>query len=168
MHPTATLILNHHQILQKINRMAYEIYEHNLDARTVIFAGISGKGAHFAQLLQKKFDEIADLPSVYFAIPMDKHNLQEPINIGAIRERVKDSVVIVADDVLNTGKTLIYALQPFLEEGAVKIETAILADRNHKQFPVHVNYVGTSIATTLQEHISLEIKPDGEMSVYLV
>jgi pyrimidine operon attenuation protein/uracil phosphoribosyltransferase len=66
-------------------------------------------------------------------------------------------VIIVVDDVANSGKTMLYALQPFLRNQPKKIQTLALVDRTHKTFPVHTDYVGFALATTLQEHIFVEV-----------
>jgi pyrimidine operon attenuation protein/uracil phosphoribosyltransferase len=66
------------------------------------------------------------------------------------------------DDVSNTGKTLLYALKPFLSAQPKKIQTLVLVERSHKLFSIQPDYVGLSINTTLQEHISVQVS-EGEI-----
>jgi pyrimidine operon attenuation protein/uracil phosphoribosyltransferase len=73
----------------------------------------------------------------------------------------------VVDDVANTGRTVFYACKPILETLPKKLETVVLVDRMHKSFPIKVDYVGISLATTLMENIDVRISDKEEMSVYL-
>ena len=82
------------------------------------------------------------------------------------REELKNKVVIVVDDVLNSGKTLIYSLRPFLDADMRKIRTVLLVDRDHKRYPVEADFVGITLSTTLQEHIRVDLTPGNE-AVYL-
>ena len=76
--------------------------------------------------------------------------------------------IIVVDDVANSGRTLLYALNPFLNVIAKKIQIAVLLDRKHKSYPVSADYIGTSLATTYQEHISVEVKSGKVSGAYLL
>jgi pyrimidine operon attenuation protein/uracil phosphoribosyltransferase len=71
------------------------------------------------------------------------------------------------DDVANSGKTLSFALKPFLEYQPKKIQTLVLVERSHKAFPVQPDYVGLSVATTIQEHIYVEVEGETVMGAYL-
>ncbi len=78
-----------------------------------------------------------------------------------------NKVIIVVDDVSNSGKTLLYALKPFLDFSPKKIQTLVLVERSHTSFPVRPDYVGLSIATTLQEHIYVEVHGEKITGAYL-
>jgi pyrimidine operon attenuation protein/uracil phosphoribosyltransferase len=78
----------------------------------------------------------------------------------------KGKSVILFDDVLNTGKTLIYAMHPFLQQDIKSIQVAVLVDRNHHRFPVAADYIGLSLQTTLQDHVNVSFKAN-KVSVYL-
>jgi pyrimidine operon attenuation protein/uracil phosphoribosyltransferase len=79
---------------------------------------------------------------------------------------LQKKVIILVDDVLNSGKTMMYALKPFLAADIKKIRTVVLIDRNHKRFPVAADFTGLSLSTTLQEHVSVEFDKNGA-AVYL-
>jgi pyrimidine operon attenuation protein/uracil phosphoribosyltransferase len=74
--------------------------------------------------------------------------------------------VVLVDDVLNTGRTLIYAMVPFLAAKVKSIQVAVLVDRNHHSFPVNADYKGISLQTTLQEHVTV-VMEKRKISVYL-
>jgi pyrimidine operon attenuation protein/uracil phosphoribosyltransferase len=81
------------------------------------------------------------------------------------REQVENKVVILVDDVLNSGKTLIYGIKYFLEVRLKALRTVALVDRDHKRFPVKADYVGLLLSTTLKEHVKVDF--DDKMAVYL-
>jgi pyrimidine operon attenuation protein/uracil phosphoribosyltransferase len=87
---------------------------------------------------------------------MSKHSHHETeVTLSIDKDKLKDQVVIVVDDVLNSGKTMMYALRPFLSADLKKLRTVVLVDRNHKRYPVSADFAGLSLATTLQEHVSV-------------
>ncbi len=162
-----TLVLNHLQIEQKINRIAHEIYEYNFEESEIVIAGIADRGYILAQRIHKVLTNISPLKSRLIELKLNKNNLrQEPYDLKMGSEELKNKVVLLVDDVLNTGLTLMYALQPFLAYDVKKIATIVLVDRNHNLFPVRADYVGLSMATTLQEHVSVEFS-EGNDAAYL-
>ena len=80
---------------------------------------------------------------------------------------LKNKVVIIVDDVLNSGKTLIHSLRPFLEADVKKISTALLVDRDHKRYPVATDFVGLTLSTTTHEHIVADLKKGKKDVVYI-
>jgi pyrimidine operon attenuation protein / uracil phosphoribosyltransferase len=161
-----TLMLNKKQIDQKINRIAYQIYEDSYEENEVIIAGIAPNGFKLAKKIADVVEKISPLKTKLITIDFDKENpLSKSIEVSISSVEMKDKVVILVDDVLNSGKTLIFGLKPFLNASVRKIRTVVLVDRNHKRFPVSADFVGVSMATTLQEHISVEL--NGNEAVYL-
>jgi pyrimidine operon attenuation protein/uracil phosphoribosyltransferase len=162
-----TLILNHQQIEQKINRIAHEIYEHNFEEKEIVIAGIADRGYTLAKRINQTLLTISDLKTNLIELRIDKTNLKvEALTLSIPEELLKNKVVLLVDDVLNTGKTMIYAIHPFLKYEIKKLATIVLVDRNHNLFPVRADYVGLSMATTLQEHVSVEFNA-GNDGAYL-
>lgn len=162
MSSTKTLVMDQKKIRQKITRMAFEIFERNAGESSVIFAGITGMGHYLAKLLAENLQEISPIQTTVLEIHLDKNdvyrgdvNLSEDINLT-------DRCVIIVDDVLNTGKTLVYALKPFLNMPIKKMEVAVLVNRSHKLFPVTPDYTGLELATTLNEHITVDLTPENQ------
>lgn len=149
-------VLNHQQIKKKITRIAYEVYERNLASKGVVFAGINGMGKNLADLLTKELTAISPLKVEQVEIVLDKKN------ISSCEVKLSDSIdlngktLILVDDVLNTGKTLVYAMKPFLDEELFRMEIAVLVNRSHGLFPVRPDYTGYELSTTLNEHIKVE------------
>lgn len=152
-----TQILTNEDIQQKIKRIAYEILENNYDEKELQIIGIRDKGFQFAQKIYDCLKTITPIKLSLHFIALDK---LKPI-VGEAEfdfdaKELSNKVVILVDDVGNTGKTLCYALQPLLESRPKKIEIAVLVDRQHKLFPVSADYVGLSLATTMKETVTVD------------
>lgn len=165
---TKTLILDKDQIDQKINRIAYEIYENNYEEKEITIAGIVSNGFLFAKRLKKAIEKVSNLKVNLVEITMDKDEpLKCGVKVSVDVNSLKNKVVIVADDVLNSGKTLIYGVEAFLAQPLKKLQIVVLVDRNHNRYPVKADYIGLSMATTLQEHITVTFDSRNEEAVYL-
>lgn len=161
-------ILNTRQIQQKLNRLAYEIYEHTSDEKEVILAGIAGNGFTVAKKLSALLKKISGQQIVLGKITVDKKNpLAAAPETDLAEKEYKNKVVIVVDDVLNSGKTLIYGVQLFLNQPVKKLHTAVLVDRSHTRYPVKADFVGLSLSTTLHDHIIADLTHSGKETVYL-
>jgi pyrimidine operon attenuation protein / uracil phosphoribosyltransferase len=158
-------ILDEARAAKKLRRMAYEIIENNEGEELLILAGIRESGTVMAKNIQQLLAEISNVKTDLFIVTLDKHRPEEVLLNK--KGNFDDKVVIVIDDVAMSGKTLLYAMQPFLAFHPKKIQTLVLVERSHKAFPVKPDYVGLSIATTLQEHIYVEAEGDVIKGAYL-
>jgi len=165
---TKTLILTSKQVEQKINRIAFEIYENNYDEKEIIIAGIGGNGFFIAKRITSVLQKIAPIKTKLIEIVIDKKNpLSKEIKISLNDKELKNKVIVLVDDVLNSGKTLIFGAKPFLSSQVKRLTTAVLVDRGHNRYPIKADFVGLSLSTTLQEHVSVEIDKKGKETVYL-
>lgn len=160
-------ILSHQQIQHKIERIAYQIYEANVSEEEIIIAGIEGGGLDFAKKIVAKLKKITDAKIVLCKLSMDK---KDPLSSGVTTslpdaDFINKSVVIV-DDVLNSGTTLIYGVHHFLKTPLKQLKTAVLVNRNHKKYPVKADYKGISLSTSLQEHVNVHFESKNDR-VYL-
>ena len=166
--PNTTQILDHQKIEQKINRIAYQIFEDNYQEKKLIIAGIASNGFILAQLLAKQLKKISEIEIILEELHIDKKNpIKSDVQMNLAAGDLKNQTIILVDDVLNSGKTMMYGLQYFLKAPLKKLSTAVLVDRSHKRFPVSANYVGISLATTLKEHIEVSFEK-GSYSAYLI
>jgi len=150
---------------KKLRRMAYEILESNFEESQLVLAGIRESGRVIAKNIQQVLKEITNIEIQMITISLDKRDPREV----TLSEKVDftNKVIILVDDVANSGKTLSFALKPFLDFQPKKIQTLVLVERSHKVFPVHPDYVGLSVSTTLQEHIYVEVEGDVVTGAYL-
>lgn len=163
---TKTLVLDKKKVDQKIDRIAYEIYENNYDEKDIIIAGIDGNGYVLAEKLSKRIEKLSPLKVKLVKITVNKEaTLPGEPECSLTDKDLKNKVVVLVDDVLNSGKTLIYAAKYFLQAPLKRLRTVVLVDRDHKRFPVKADYIGLSLSTTLKEHISVEFGK--EAGVYL-
>ena len=163
-----TLILDKAQTLQKIKRIAYEIFEHNFKEKEIVLAGIYDKGYVFAELLKKELEAISPLKVTLVKLNLDKFSPQQTeITLDVDVKTLKKKVVVILDDVINSGRTLAYSLKPFLNIEIKKLQIAVIVDRGHKSFPVSADYVGYALATSLKEQIEVELEDVNSFGVYL-
>lgn len=161
------IILSHQQIQHKIRRIAYQIYETNVNEDKMIIAGIEGGGLKFARKIQKVLEEITPAEIVLCKVSMDKKDpLKSGITTSIPEDDYKDQAVVLVDDVLNSGTTLIYGVQHFLKTPIKRLKTAVLVNRNHKKYPVKADFKGISLSTSLQEHINVVFQAKKD-TVYL-
>ena len=159
-------VLNYKQIGQKITRMAYEIYERNSNSKGVVFAGITGMGTSLSILLAGELKKISPIPVEELEVFLDKSAVStSDIKLSKDLDLTGKSIILV-DDVLNTGKTLVYAMKPFLDKEIQKMEIAVLVNRSHGLFPLRPDYTGFELATTLSEHIRVDFS-ENNYSVHL-
>ncbi len=150
------LILNEKQVTQKIRRIAFQIYENNFSEKEIWIAGIFKQGYFFAQLLSKEIEKISKIKVNLIKIKLDKSNpADSDIKLDVSEPDCGQKCVILADDVLNTGKTLMYCLNEFLPYDVKKMETAVLVNRKHSLFPVSATYTGYELSTTINNHVSV-------------
>lgn len=161
-------ILDKKQIQQKIKRLAIEILENNFAEKQITLAGINNNGMSFARMLRKELRAITDREILLTQIKLNPaHPTQDEVTIGVSTDDLRNRSLVIVDDVANTGRTIFYAIKPLLEIVPKKVEVAVLVDRRHKSFPIKVDYVGLSLATTLKENIDVQIRKTKDWSVFL-
>ena len=123
----------------------------------IVIAGIHAQGYMLAQRLSDQLNKISGLDVSLVKLELDKKNpLSKNITVDNNSE-LKNKVVVLVDDVLNSGKTLIYSSQYFLNNQVKKLMTAVLIDRNYRLFPIKADVVGISLSTTMQEHVTVDL-----------
>jgi pyrimidine operon attenuation protein/uracil phosphoribosyltransferase len=158
MASSITQVLSNQQVKHKISRIAWQIYEEHHNRSKVVLAGIAQRGFLLAKLLQTELAEISSLKIELLTIQLDKRNpLFKPIKVTPEKENFDNESIIVIDDVLNSGATLIYGVRYFLNYSVQSIHTVVLVDRSHKRYPIKADFKGLSLSTALQEHVKVNI-----------
>jgi pyrimidine operon attenuation protein/uracil phosphoribosyltransferase len=163
----SNLILNTVQVNQKIKRIAYQIYESNSNETEVIIAGIIGNGFILAQKLVEALKEISPLTVIICKVNINKKEPLEPVSTSLEVDDYKNKSLVLVDDVLSSGTTLIYGVRHFLEVPLKNFKTAVLVNRNHKKYPVKADFKGISLSTSIKEHIQIDFIGN-ETKAYLV
>ncbi|TVR82240.1 MAG: phosphoribosyltransferase [Chitinophagaceae bacterium] len=160
-------ILDKKLIDQKITRIACQILEENTGEKEVIFIGIKENGVKLARKLKAIIEQRKDFNIQMYEMSISKKKPHEnEISFDRDLENLNGKIIILVDDVANTGKTLAFAIKPFLKYLPKKIQIAVLVDRQHKMFPVKPDFVGFSLSTTVQEHIKVMLE-EGSEKAYL-
>jgi len=169
MRETLTQISTAEKIHQKIKRIAFEIAEDNYDETEIVLAGIckNTEGYTLAVRLHEELKKITSSNITLASIELNKQDPgEQPVEMLLKENDIDNKVIILVDDVANTGRTLLYAIKPFLAFSPKKIRIAVLVERKHKLFPVSPDYVGLSLSTTFQEHIKVVLSGN-ETGIYL-
>ncbi len=148
-------ILNHDEINHKVKRIAYQIYESNVEEQDIILAGIASNGYLFAEKLRIALLEICDINPILCKVIIDKKHPTNLITTSLSKEEYTNKSLVLVDDVLNSGTTLIYGVKHFLDVPLKQFKTAVLVNRNHKKYPVKADFKGLSLSTSLNEHITV-------------
>jgi len=161
----SSIILTNEQVQNKTRRIAYQIYESNSNEKEIIIAGINGNGFIFAQNLAKILTEISEIKVVLCEVKIDKKNPRNQITTDILSASYKSKSVVLVDDVLNSGSTLIYGIRHFLEVPLKRFKTAVLINRNHKKYPVKADFKGISLSTSMNEHVAVVFEPNNSYAV---
>lgn len=159
------IILNHTQIKHIIKRISYQIYETFVDEDTIILAGIKENGFLFAEKIKAELEEISSLKIILCELSINKKNPMEEIKSSLNTDEYKNKAIVLVDDVLNTGSTLIYAVKHFLDFDIKKCKTVVLINRNHKNFPIKADFKGLSLSTSKSEHVQVEFNPNDDKAI---
>lgn len=161
------IILDNIQINQKIKRIAYQIYESNSSEKEIIIAGIVGNGFTFSKKIAMVLKEISNLEVILCEVVINKKQPLEKVTTSISVDDYKNKSLVLVDDVLNSGTTLIYGIKHFLDVPLKRFKTAVLVNRNHKKYPVKADFKGISLSTSIKEHVNVEFK-EKEAIAYLV
>ncbi|TKB96302.1 phosphoribosyltransferase family protein [Pedobacter cryophilus] len=162
------LILDQTQIQQKINRIAHQILEDNFEEKEIIIAGVVDRGYRLALRIEKVLSKISDLKIKLAKIELNKDSSKLESAIDIPISDCENKVIILVDDVLNSGRTLAYGLGVFLNIPLKKLRSVVLIDRSHKNFPVSTDFVGLELSTVLKEHVTVHLdEVDAEDAVYI-
>ncbi|MFH4967624.1 phosphoribosyltransferase family protein [Gaetbulibacter sp. M240] len=151
------VILNEKEITYKIRRIAFQIYESNVEENEIILAGIDKNGYILAQKLKAVLQKISHIKPILCKVVIDKKNPQGPVKTSIPETDYADKSLVLIDDVLNSGTTLIYGVKHFLNVPLKQFKTAVLVNRNHKKYPIKADFKGLSLSTSLHEHIEIKL-----------
>ena len=145
-------------ILSSIKRIACQVYEANLEEKRLVIVGIGIRGSLLSEMLGQAIIAISDLKLTYINLTIDKGKPYNNIQINIPLANLKHQSLVIVDDVLNTGSTLIHAVSFFLQIPVKRIKTVVMVNRNHKKFPIKADFKGISLSTSVNEHITVELE----------
>jgi len=157
------LILDHQKIAHTIRRIAFQILETFSDESEIIIAGIHGSGSVLAEKIANELRRIDELEIKVVRVSLDKHHPGDrtpELDVDVVH--LMGKAVVLVDDVLNSGATLMHGCLPFLHAGVKKLKTAVLVNRNHKKFPIKADFKGVSLSTSSFEHIEVVFEENND------
>lgn len=161
------IILTNQEIEHKIKRIAYQIFETFVDEEEIVIAGIASNGFTFAKKIAEALKKISCLKVSLCEVRINKQNPESAVKTSLAKEEYANKGLVLVDDVLNSGTTLIYAVRHFLDVPVTKFKTAVLVDRNHKKYPVKADFKGISLSTSSLEHVQVVFDETGNSYAYL-
>lgn len=156
-------ILDHPSVMAKLKRMAFQIYEKNFETDELVFAGVDRRGGHLAKVLIGLLNEISPLSIQYVSFSRKSEGAEIQPDPSFSKESVSGKTVVLVDDVLYSGKTMMQALSFVNELEPAAVRVAVLIDRGHHNYPLTPDYMGLDLATTLRQHVSVEVSEQGEL-----
>lgn len=159
---TQNIILTQQQIQQITKRIAYQIYETFVDETEIVIAGIAKSGYTFAQKISDEVSKISDIKVVLGKVEVNKQNPLQEVKTDLAQSDYENKAIVLVDDVMNSGATLVYGVKYFLEVPLKKFKTAVLIDRSHKKYPVKADFKGISLSTSSLEHIQVVFNENEE------
>ena len=155
------IILNKEEITNKINRIAFSIIEDYHTEKSITLIGFDKNGYIIAEKIKQIITDENNIKTSIHRIKKDKKNnftITPPLKSDNIKN------VFLVDDVLKSGRTIIYGIKEILTHHIDNLKTIILVNRNHNQFPIGVDYVGLNLSTTLKDHIRVIMKKNEEIA----
>ena len=153
-------------IQSTIRRIAYQLYETNIDETTLVLVGIEKKGAYLSKLIGLELRKISTLKLIHVTLELNKKKPQNTIQSSLPISQMENHSIVIVDDVLNTGSTLIYAVNHFLQISVKQIKTVVMVNRNHKKYPIKADFKGLSLSTSLNDHVTVVLEGN-ESGIYL-
>ena len=150
-------ILDYQSIKKKIRRISLQILESNIDQDEIIIAGIDVNGFIIAKKISNEIRKISDINIKLCNVKIDKKNPLNDISTSLNFEEYQNKYIVVIDDVLNSGATLMYSVKYFLNTEIKGLKTAVLVDRNHKKYPIKADFKGLSLSTSIQSKVEVVI-----------
>lgn len=148
-------ILSAEQSALRIRRIAFQIEESNTDVDEIVVAGIMSNGFKLAEEISKILGIISSLKVVCCQVHINKKTPLEPVSTSLDASQYSNKSLVLIDDVLSSGSTLIYGVRHFLSVPLLRFKTAVLINRNHKKYPVKADFKGVSLSTSMHEHIEV-------------
>ena len=158
-------ILEQDQIDKIIKRIAYQILENNSEELEIFLIGIKNNGYILAKLIYHQLKHISNLNITLYSIQINKKDPLKSIEHNFDLKKMKNKSIVLIDDVLNSGRTLLYGVKFLLDIPLSNFNTAVLIDRNHKKYPIKIDFKGISLSTSTEENVSVIFEKNNAFAI---
>lgn len=160
------IILDSNDIVNKIRRISFEIIEKNIEEKDIYLIGILPNGKYLSEKIKFYIEDNSSLNVRLYLIDIDKKNLsvKSILPKEAIGE-IKNKVIVLVDDVMNSASTFMYSIKEILNYQPKEIQIAVLIERYYKNFPISPNFKGLELSTSKSEHVKVELQNSPKVSI---
>lgn len=165
------IIADESAVGRMLDRLACEILERHPDMDTYCLVGIKTRGAYIAKRLQERIaklcgtrPQLAELDITLYRDDLTQVARDPQLKSSGLGLDIDGKTVILADDVLYTGRTVLCALNALASFGrARKVEFLTMVDRGHHQLPLAADFAGRFVSTAADDIIHVHLKErDGD------
>lgn len=159
--PAERTILDDQAIRRALMRIAHEIVESLDDPDRLYLVAIPNGGVPLGRILVENLESLIGL-RVPLGI-LDTTLYRDDLSTRGSRPRLRrtempssvdDRIVILVEDVVNTGRTIRAAMDALMDFGRPShVRVVALVDRGHRELPIKIDYVGKNIPTQPDEKI---------------
>lgn len=169
-------IMDQAAVERALVRIAHQIIEKNPGEPELCLVGIKTRGVPLAERLAENIYRIdgRSVPVGKLDITLYRDDLSAVSDAPVVSDTnvpfdINGKTVVLADDVIFTTRTARAALDALIALGRpARIQLFALIDRGHAEFPIHPDYVGKNIPTSMKEVIAVRLtETDGETGVYI-
>ena len=159
------IILDHHDVENKIKRISLEILEDNINENKLIFFGVSKNGKIIAKKIIYLISQLSKIHLEMVGVKIDLNSVNRLM--FAKDFNINNKSVIIVSDVSHSAKTLQLIISGLMSQDPIKIKTAVMVNRDHTLFPVKIDFSGLNLSTSMNEHVDVKVNKDEEFTVYL-
>ncbi len=149
------------KIRRSVLRVCTEIIERNKSLKNVVIIGLETRGVILGKRISGMIKEMEGLEIPVGALDITPFRDDIPADEAGDAARpstidfsVDKKDVIIADDVLMTGRTIRAAMDAVISLGRPKtIQLLVLIDRGHRELPIRADYVGKVLPTSRREKV---------------
>ena len=153
------IILDSNDIINKIRRISFEIIEKNIQEKEIFIMGILPNGKYLSEKLKFHIEDNSKIKVKLYFIDIDKKNFSvKGISPNEGIDRIKNKVIVLVDDVMNSASTFMYSIKEILKYQPKEIQIAVLIERYYKSFPITPNFRGLELSTSKSEHVQVELE----------
>lgn len=172
-----SLIMDEASMARALTRMAHEIVEKHKGTERLALVGIRSRGVPLANRIAEKIRSIEGIqvPVGSLDINLYRDDLTTIADHPIVRKTeipfsIDGVKVVLADDVLFTGRTIRAALDALIDLGRpLLIQVAVLIDRGHRELPIRADYVGKNVPTSRSQEVRVSLKEqDGRDAVEIL
>lgn len=164
------VVLDDASIRRALLRIAHEIVEAGTEIPSLYLVAIPNGGVPLARILVENLTEITGfvpriglLDTTLYRDDLVARGTRPPLRKTEMPSSVDDRVVILVEDVVNTGRTIRAAMDALMDFGRPRVVRLVaLVDRGHRELPIRIDHVGKNIPTNPTDKVVFRVRNDGE------